>query len=335
MVPDDPMVRNGRYSRTRRIVGTSNERTWVRQSRTALAFTLPPGKNRSVRRIAPSRVECAERTSRPRPTRNSVLPPPMSMTRTCSSNTGRACRTPRWMRRASSTPGMTSISMPASRRARSRKVARFDASRSALVATAVIGASNPWAMPANRTSAAMPRSMASSASRCMSPEPDPSRTISFSVASTSKWPSGSMRATIRWNEFVPRSMAAATVESARRACNDSGLTAAPPCGAGSTYSMRPGGRTNSPSASAVTRPSAVRHVAVVVMRRPLSSVIQPVKTSGSSTGVRARYRIVSRPVYPPPSRASPLDAAQQLVEERGEVATVDGARWALVERMTA
>ncbi len=45
------------------------------------------------------------------------------------------------MRRASSTPEMTSTSTPASSRARSMNSSAFSASRTALVATAVTGAS--------------------------------------------------------------------------------------------------------------------------------------------------------------------------------------------------
>src|SRR5437763_12138728 len=54
----------------------------------------------------------------------------------------------------------------------------------------------------------MPRSMASGAKRFMSPEPDPSRTTSFSRSMTSNrlFPVG--RAMTRWNELVPMSMAA-------------------------------------------------------------------------------------------------------------------------------
>ena len=77
---------------------------------------------------------------RPRwPTSSSVLPPPMSHSRRRWSNTGTAWSTPRWMRRASSTPEMTFTLTRASSQARSISTSRFSASRTAEVATAVIG----------------------------------------------------------------------------------------------------------------------------------------------------------------------------------------------------
>ena len=60
----------------------------------------------------------------------------------------------------------------------------------------------------NRSRVSMPRSMASGSSSFMSPEPEPSRTISFSRAITSKLVPSPNRATTRWIEFVPMSIAA-------------------------------------------------------------------------------------------------------------------------------
>ena len=50
--------------------------------------------------------------------------------------------------------------------------------------------------------------MASGSSSFMSPEPDPSRTVSFSRSSTSKRPLPMGWATTRWTELVPMSTAA-------------------------------------------------------------------------------------------------------------------------------
>ena len=132
----------------------------------------------------------------------------MSHTNTRRLNTGSACSTPRWMRRASSVPEMTSTSTPASSRARWRKASWLPASRTAEVATARTGAPDASAMRRMRARAATPRSMASGASSFMSPPPRPRRTISFSCVRTSKARSPSTRATTRWNELVPTSMAA-------------------------------------------------------------------------------------------------------------------------------
>ena len=97
---------------------------------------------------------------------------------------------------------------PASRSARPRKSPWFSASRTALVATARTGAPKLSAIRRQRASAATPRSIASSSRRVMSPEPVPSRTISFSRVSTSKWSSSPSRATTRCTELVPTSTAA-------------------------------------------------------------------------------------------------------------------------------
>ena len=201
---------------TSRTIGASAERTWRRQLSTAPGWRRSPRKKRRLRRMAPSLRLPAARVSPFSPTRISVLPPPMSISTRRWSNTGTAWSTPRWMRRASSTPEMTSTSTPASSRARSRNSWAFSASRTALVATAWMSASWTAAMRARRSRATTPRSMASGVRRFMSPEPDPRRTISFSRAMTSKaGPAGpstpstsSTRATTMWNEFVPMSMAA-------------------------------------------------------------------------------------------------------------------------------
>ena len=80
---------------------------------TAPGCSRCPGKKRLVRRTAPSLKLRAVSTSPRSPIRISVEPPPMSHRSSRRSNTGTACSTPRWMSRASSTPEMTSTSMPA------------------------------------------------------------------------------------------------------------------------------------------------------------------------------------------------------------------------------
>src|SRR5882724_5297544 len=158
--------------------------------------------------MAPTLRLRAASISPPRPTMNSVLPPPMSTTSTCCSNTGTAWSTPRWISRASSTPEITSTPTLALARAASRKSSRFSASRTALVATAWTSAPKVSAMRRNRPRAATPRSMASGWSSFMSPDPVPSRTTSLSRARISNrlFPVG--RATTRWKLLVPMSIAA-------------------------------------------------------------------------------------------------------------------------------
>ena len=133
----------------------------------------------------------------------------MSITIERVSMSGIACMTPKWMSRASSTPEMTSTTMDASLSARSIKTSAFLASRTALVAIA--RSSAPWTSAIRRMlrSAMTPRSIASGLSSFMSPEPSPSRTISFSRAITSK-PEWVARAITRWKLFVPISSAPIT-----------------------------------------------------------------------------------------------------------------------------
>ena len=106
MVPDEPTATSTSRRRTslgeRRqrlpdvAAGTRRRRRGARRS---------PSKNRRVRRMAPSFSDRAASTSPRSPTSSSVLPPPMSHSSRRRSNTGTACSTPRWMSRASSTPG--------------------------------------------------------------------------------------------------------------------------------------------------------------------------------------------------------------------------------------
>ena len=102
----------------------SAERTYCRHDDTALGCRPSPGKKRSVSRTAPSFMLRAASVSPRWPTSSSVQPPPMSMRNSRWSKTGTACSTPRWMRRASSTPEITSTSTPASVGAGEELVAR-------------------------------------------------------------------------------------------------------------------------------------------------------------------------------------------------------------------
>ncbi len=131
-VPDEAMATPKPQRSTSRTMGARAERTCRRQASTAPGWRRSPLKKRRVRRMAPSLRLPAARVSPRSPTRISVLPPPMSMSTRRWSNTGTACRTPRWMSRASSTPEITSTSMPASSRTRSRNSLAFSASRTAL-----------------------------------------------------------------------------------------------------------------------------------------------------------------------------------------------------------
>ena len=152
-VPDEPMATSKPNRSTSRTIGARAERTNRRQASTAPGWSRSPRKKRRVRRMAPSLRLPAARVSPRSPTRISVLPPPMSTSTRRRSKTGTACSTPRWMRRASSTPEITSTSTPASSRARSRNTSAFSASRTALVATAWMSASCTAAMRARRSRA--------------------------------------------------------------------------------------------------------------------------------------------------------------------------------------
>ena len=208
IVPDDPTATSNPSRRTRRVIGARTLRTCRAQASTAPGCSTSERKNRSVRRMAPSLSDPTASTWRRSPTNTSVEPPPMSISTRRLSNTGTACSTPRWMRRASSAPVMTSTSTPASSRARARNSPAFAASRTALVATATSAAPCTSATARHRASAATPRSIASGDSSDMSVAPEPSRTISFSRAITSNRSPSTTRATTRWNELVPRSTAA-------------------------------------------------------------------------------------------------------------------------------
>ena len=148
---------------------------------------VPPGKNRSVRRTAPSLKLRAASISPRSPTSTSVEPPPMSTRISRWSNAGTACSTPRWISRASSNPEMTSMSTSASRRARLRNTSAF----CGLADGAGGHGPHRWRCALRRCAAC------GAATRCrgrsrratssfMSPPPWPSRTVSFSRVTTSK-----------------------------------------------------------------------------------------------------------------------------------------------------
>ena len=138
-----------------------------------------------------------------------MLPPPMSTRISLLSKTGTACSTPRWMRRASSRPEITSTVTPTSAAALMKSSA-LAASRTAEVATARSGAFLLRASWAIRASAATPRSMASGSSCFMSPPPWPRRTVTFSRSITSKRAPCLIFAITRWKLLVPTSIAAST-----------------------------------------------------------------------------------------------------------------------------
>ena len=126
--------------------------------------------------------------------------------------------TPRWMRRASSTPETISTSMPASaldpveevavvlglahRAGRDRPHRRVEA----------VG--DP---PATGQRGDAPLDGVGLRARVMSPEPVPSRTISFSRSAPRSGRRSPSRATTRWTELVPTSTAARVAGHERRA----------------------------------------------------------------------------------------------------------------------
>src|SRR2546426_1380606 len=113
------------------------------------------------------------------------------------------------MRRASSTPDMTSTLMPVSFLTLRVNFPRFSASLTALVATALIGERTASAMSLKRRRVLIARLMALPERCFMSVEPLPSRTISLSLSRTLKRPVDGLNSTTRrCIEFVPMSIAA-------------------------------------------------------------------------------------------------------------------------------
>ncbi len=113
------------------------------------------------------------------------------------SKTGTAWRTPRWMRRASSTPEMTSISTPPAPRAASRNSSALVASRVADVATARMVLLRSRRCDASGA-AQRRRGSSPRADLLHLAPPRPSRTMSFSRVRTSNPPSPTRRATTMW-----------------------------------------------------------------------------------------------------------------------------------------
>src|SRR5215213_5473428 len=223
IVPDDPTATSKPWLSISLTNGARVERTKVRHELRAPGWSRSLGKKRVVSRTAPS-LKLRDASTAPRcPMSNSVLPPPMSHSISRRSNTGSDCSTPRWISRASSIPDTTSISTPASSLARRTNSSLFSASRTALVATARTGASEMSAMRLRCRRASTPRWMDSGVSTFMSPPPDPRRTISFSRAITSKRAFPTTRATTRWKELVPTSMAASVVGATASSSDATGL----------------------------------------------------------------------------------------------------------------
>ena len=81
IVPELPIATVNPQRVTSRRTSARNERTYRRHSASALFFTSPPTPKRSVRRMAPSLRLRAASTFASSPITNSVLPPPMSISR--------------------------------------------------------------------------------------------------------------------------------------------------------------------------------------------------------------------------------------------------------------
>ena len=169
------------------------------------------GKKRRVRRMAPSLRLRASRISPRCPRRSSVEPPPMSHTSSLRSNTGHRLEHAE-VDEAGLLEPRDHLDVDAGLvRARSMNSARFSASRTALVATARIGA--PWIVghlpePVEGRDATVdgrrrqPLHVARPPSRGA---PSPSR------GRPPRSGSRPTRATTRWTEFVPMSTAARTL----------------------------------------------------------------------------------------------------------------------------
>mmetsp|Transcript_8388 Transcript_8388/g.34042 ORF Transcript_8388/g.34042 Transcript_8388/m.34042 type:complete len:307 (-) Transcript_8388:263-1183(-) len=174
----------------RRFASSSAFATAVRVSRTrssTMVYEHPASSERScspthssVRPTCPSRREAVSRASPRCPRTSSVDPPPMSMHSARCSCTGNACRTPLYMRRASSWPLMTSTSTPVASDTCRTKTSRLCASRTAEVATARSCAPFASAARWKRWMAASARCSPAGVTTLKPPVPPPRRTGSFS-----------------------------------------------------------------------------------------------------------------------------------------------------------
>ena len=121
--------------------------------------------------------------SYPLPMMNSLEPPPTSMTRRLPETAGASCEVPIYIRRASSTPAMTSIGNPSAICAYCTNFWAFLATRKVLVATArTCSGLNPRKRSPKRRIAFKPRSMASSSKTLPGLKPAARRTGSRRVS---------------------------------------------------------------------------------------------------------------------------------------------------------
>ena len=139
---------------------------------------------------------------------NSVEPPPMSIRKSGSWRAGNSLRSARLIRRASSSPEMTSTRTPVRFWTASTNSSELDASRTAQVATArTTSAPEPPASLTKCSTVEAPASMASGESFPVRRVSLPRRTIAFSRRSTSSVPSSSRLATSSLMLLVPMSIA--------------------------------------------------------------------------------------------------------------------------------
>ena len=150
---------------------------------------------------------------------NSVLPPPTSITRRGSRETGRSCAAPRKIRRPSSRPETTSIGCPSAASAEVRKVCGEANRRTVLVATARTRIEGRPAMRwPKRARQAIARARRSASRLPSVRRPAASRTVSRRRSITRGSPC-SMRATTMWKLLEPMSIAAISSPSRIGVCS--------------------------------------------------------------------------------------------------------------------
>ncbi len=127
MVPELPYAWSNPCSATRRTAWFAAPRTWSSIAENLFLLTFPdsPAGNISATRIAPSFRLSSMKYSLLSPTLISVVPPPMSMNNPLFVPRSAPLATPRYIKRASSTPLTTRTSTPHSDSARSTNSARF------------------------------------------------------------------------------------------------------------------------------------------------------------------------------------------------------------------
>ncbi len=163
----------------------------------------------SVRKTAPSSRETAVSVCVPEATTTSTLPPPISaMAKRCCSM-AKLCSTLKTASSASASPSITLTAIPVAALTARRNSSRFDALRTALVATtSTIRAPRPAMILFIRARASMARPWASAEIRPLRFSPSPSRTLAFSSSRTRNPLRGSTSTRIQRIELVPISIAA-------------------------------------------------------------------------------------------------------------------------------